>query len=371
MILISGTWLAGCAWWRFTRNWIPLETQISLSPGHIRTSEFQVNVEGSYTIGIGLPSGSELLIMPCPNGSDYCHENVGVLTASWSLSSEGRVVASGRAKPSPPYYTHGLGGVGGFHAARGSYVLDLEILRDENRVSTEQPYLMVYEDGGAYFRAGDQLASAFLTFLFFGPISICGLIISGMNRRQEDEAFIRRFPLTLPGPMPGEPLAPPRRAVLHRTKYPVLKGRTSQPQRASLSSAALIAALTYEVIFLPIWLYQSWNYGLLPAGLPVHLVRKEAYAQLGPGIQPIVVRVAPGPEAHPGPYVNAEPVSWDGLAAAVATEFRQRPPDWPVYVEADPNVEWRDAMRAIDIMQGLGAQVSTIKDAGASVRRRH
>lgn len=356
MILVSAAWLAGCAWWRFTRYWIPLATAVSLSPGHIQTPEFHINVEGSYTIGIGFPAGSELLIMPCPNRSDYCQANIGVLTASWALLKAGKVVARGRAGPSLPYDTHGLGGIGGFHAAKGSYVLDLESLRDENRVSTEQPYLMVYEDGGAYFKAGDQLASAFVTFLVFGPIGCCGLIISGMNRRQEDEAFIRRFPLTTPVPVPVERLAGPQRAAPRRSSFSPKPRPLSQPQRVGLPLAMLETAITFALIFIVMCVLQSGNY-LLPRGLPVRLVRPEAYAQFGPGIQPMVVRVAPGPDTRPSPYVNGQPVSWEGLATTVAKEFRQRPPDWPVYVEADPNVEWRDAVTAIDAVRGSGAKI--------------
>ena len=300
MVLLPTAWLAGCAWWRFTRYWIPLEMPVSLSPGHIRTPEFQVNVEGSYTIGIGLPAGSELVIMPCPDGSDYCQASIGVLTASWVLSKAGKVVASGRREPTPPYYTQGLGGIGGFHAARGSYVLDLEILKDENRVSTEQPYLMVYEAGGSYFKAGDQLASAFMTFLLFGPIGICALVISGTIRRLESEAFIRRFPLTLPGPLPGEPLARPQRALLRRPKYPRLKRRPNPPQRASLSTAVLLTVIIFQLIVIVMCILQSWAW-VLPRGLLVRLVRPDTYAQPSPGIQPLVVRVAPGPEGHPLP----------------------------------------------------------------------
>ena len=356
MIVLPAMWLAGCTWWRFTRSWIPLEMAVPDSPGHIRTPEFEVNAEGYYTIGIGLPTGSTLIIMPCPNGSDFCQVNVGVLSASWVLSKAGKVVASSRVGPTPPYYTQGLGGIGGLHAARGSYVLDMGIQRNENRVSTEQPYLMVYEAGGAYFKAGDRLASAFMTFLLFGPIGICGLIISGMNRRQESEAIIRRFPLTVPGPLPGEPLARPQRAVLHRPRYPLLRRRSNQPQRASLSPAVLITVITLQLVFIVMCVLQSWAYGL-PKGLLIRLVRPNGYAQPSPGIQPVTVRVAPGPDTHPSPYVNGQPVSWDDLNTVLGKELAQRPPAWPVYVEADPNVEWKDALKAIDIIRGLRAEV--------------
>jgi len=299
---------------------------------------------------------SNLVIIPCPDGSDSCQKTVGVLTAFWSLSKDGEVVASGRAEPSLPYYTQGLGGIGGFHTDRGSYILNVEILKDENRISTEQPYLVVYETGGAYFKAGDRLASGFMTFLLFGPIGICALVISGTIHRQESEALIRRFPLTLPGPLPGEPLARPQRAVLRRPRYPALRRRPSQPRRPGLSTAVLITAITFQLTFIVMCVLQSWAW-VLPRGFLVRLIRPDVYAQPSAGIQPLVVRVAPGPDNRPIPFVDEQAISWNNLAPAVAKELSQRPPDWPVYLEADPNLEWQAALEAVDIIRGLPAQV--------------
>jgi hypothetical protein len=33
------------------------------------------------------------------------------------------------------------------------------------------------------------------------------------------------------------------------------------------------------------------------------------------------------------------------------------PPHWPIYLDGDPAMQWRDAVEAIDVIRGLGAGV--------------
>ena len=33
------------------------------------------------------------------------------------------------------------------------------------------------------------------------------------------------------------------------------------------------------------------------------------------------------------------------------------PPHWPIYLDGDPAMQWRDAVEAIDVIRGLGADV--------------
>lgn len=365
LILLPAACTSGLAWWFSTRNWTPLEMGISLAPGHIRTPEFQVNVEGFYSLVIEIRD-SDFGMFPCPGGSGFCQASVEVLTASWALSKNGKVIASGHDEPTSPYpmrYARGSLGLDGFYAAKGTYVLDLELREDERGVTAHQPYLVVYENGGGYFNTSDQLGWAFLTSLLFGSFGISVFGISGMKRRQEESAaFLRRFSLTVSGPLPGEPSARPLRAVLHKPQYPVLRRRSSPPQRANLSRIALVILITFELIFCAICL--GWPYKYPIHGFEIRLVRPDAYAEPSLGLQPLIVRVAPGPDRRVIPYVDGKAVSWDGLSALLKTELRQRPPEWPVYVEADPNVEWRDAAKAIDVLRGLSAQVVLLPHRG-------
>ncbi|HUA17975.1 MAG TPA: hypothetical protein VMB25_04465, partial [Bryobacteraceae bacterium] len=269
-------------------------------------------------------------------------------------------MATGKSDKLVPLYTLAVRDLGGFHATKGSYVLDVEILQDESRINSEQPYLDVYENGGASSETADQIALGLVALLLFVPIGICAFVISGINHRQgKSAALLRRFPLTLPGPLPGEPSPRPQRVVLHRPKYPVLKRRSNQPQRASLSHAALVLVITFQLLWAVWYFIRSFEYPIV--GLPLRVVRLNAFAQPAPGIQPIVVRVAPGLDGHPSPYVNWQPVAWENLTAVLQKELSQRPPAWPVYVEGDPNLEWKVVARAIDEVRSLQAQVVLIK----------
>jgi len=366
MILIPAVWAGGWAWWYFTRNWMPVAMPVSLAAGHIRTPEFRVNVAGFYSIVMGT-RGPEFENIPCPEGSGQCQGSVALLKASWSVSRSGKVVATGKSDKLVPLYTLAVRDLGGFHATKGSYVLDVEILQDESRINSEQPYLDVYENGGASSETADQIVLGLVALLLFVPIGICAFVISGINHRQEKSAaLLRRFPLTLPGPLPGEPSPRPQRAVLHRPRYPLLRRRSSQPLRASLSTTPLTILITFELVFIAWYVFRSLKYPIV--GLPLRLVRPDAYAQPGPGIQPLVVRVAPGPDGRPSPYVNWQPVAWENLTAVLQKELSQRPPAWPVYVEGDPNLEWKVVARAIDEVRSLQAQVVLIKDERAPVR---
>jgi biopolymer transport protein ExbD len=38
-------------------------------------------------------------------------------------------------------------------------------------------------------------------------------------------------------------------------------------------------------------------------------------------------------------------------------ELRIRPPSWPVYVDGDPDLEWGEVVRAIDVIRGSHGEV--------------
>lgn len=91
-------------------------------------------------------------------------------------------------------------------------------------------------------------------------------------------------------------------------------------------------------------------------GLRVHLIRPGVTAPRSPGIQPLLVRVVrDGRSAKL--YVGSDPVALEDLGALLKNELARRPPDWPVYVEGDPDLEWRQLAEAIDAVRGQQAEV--------------
>ena len=104
----------------------------------------------------------------------------------------------------------------------------------------------------------------------------------------------------------------------------------------------------------------------MPKGIFIHLLKP------GPpvlGIQPLRVRVEfAGRSVSPSLYVNSRPVTWEDFATVLQQELNRRPPHWPVYFEGDPDLDWRDAMKVIDTIRGLQAEVVLLKTARASPR---
>ena len=130
-VSLYGTWHQ----WESTRIWTPLDTPVSLSPGHVRTSEFVINTRSTYWIAFGARGG----FGHGDRGEyQYCLPALGT---SWSLSSHGRVMAAGTETPCGDY-------LGSFQAGSGRYVLDVDVSRDGGGFNSRNPRLMVFEDGG-------------------------------------------------------------------------------------------------------------------------------------------------------------------------------------------------------------------------------
>ena len=97
-----------------------------------------------------------------------------------------------------------------------------------------------------------------------------------------------------------------------------------------------------------------------PMGLVVHLFRPERVAPRNAGIQPLLIRVE---SAGTGPahlYVDSRLVAWEDFDGVLRKEIRLRPLDWPVYLEGDPNMEWRWAVKAMDTVRGAHGEVTLL-----------
>jgi hypothetical protein len=55
-----------------------------------------------------------------------------------------------------------------------------------------------------------------------------------------------------------------------------------------------------------------------------------------------------------------------GFSALLKKELVRRPPDWPVYVEGDRDLEWRQVAEAIDAVRGQRAEVILLTGAARS-----
>ncbi len=140
-----------------------------------------------------------------------------------------------------------------------------------------------------------------------------------------------------------------------------------RPPKAQLFSSPRYLGLIATLTLVPVWMALMVGYlsRWTPEGLPVHLLRLGVTTPRAPGIQPIVVQVS-------GSHlllVNGKPVEWEDLSAVLQKEASQRPPDWPVYVEGDPNLEWLWVARAVDIVQGLHAKAYLLTGGSSGTSR--
>ena len=117
-----------------------------------------------------------------------------------------------------------------------------------------------------------------------------------------------------------------------------------------LPSYGLIAVLLYFCVAIPLWLIQP----IIPTGLMVHLLRPGPAAPRLPGMDPVLVQVTSEARGtRHEVYVNWQPVAWAELGAVVRQELKHRPPQWPVYVEGDPDADWLVGCQGYRHHQGL------------------
>ncbi len=159
LILIGATCFGGWFLWYSTRTWVPLDMPVSLVPGHIRSSDFDINVESLYAIELRVKT-PESDRFGCGYSSSYC---LATLKTSWSLLDGERVVAAGNCE----FRSSQLGYI---YIRRGHYTLDLQIQeQDVDRRSVREPHLVLVEDGGLHRLSDLGGFVAFFEFLVLPP----------------------------------------------------------------------------------------------------------------------------------------------------------------------------------------------------------
>ncbi len=80
-----------------SRSWVPLDIPISTAAGHIRSPEFEINLEGEYWIYVDVdrqfkPDSIECLLGLPPYYND-CHDHPSIVQTSWRITKAGNEVA--------------------------------------------------------------------------------------------------------------------------------------------------------------------------------------------------------------------------------------------------------------------------------------
>jgi biopolymer transport protein ExbD len=335
----------GSVYWLKSRNWVPVDIPISLSRGHIRSGNFVVNVPGTYVASIVLDQGFS---SSCLEYRDL-HE-------TWTVSGNTRTVER-------PYY--GLLEYE-FESDGGVLSLDLDITSDSSCLNDRNPRLRVEASADTY--ESHSFVSFFLwLFMLCAGIGTVLVFRSWSHKLAEQESGGTLTPF-LPRRWSAPELLTRRLAGRDTGHASATFRRRMFPRREitpSLPTIGYFYALTSFVLFLtcslPVLLGPR-----IPVGLPVTLVRMDAWKiKTDSTFEPLVIRVELGHQL----YLNAKPMSADELSKALGEQLARRP-NWYVYVDADPNVQFADVAWAIDIIRGQHADAvmvtpRTLKAHGA------
>ncbi|MGA2273122.1 MAG: hypothetical protein ABSH00_06180 [Bryobacteraceae bacterium] len=228
-----------------------------------------------------------------------------------------------------------------------------------------------------------QMAYGAVAFFLLAPIGAFLLIRAAIWRRMERfDALARACSLTQPWHKLGQPLAATGGSQLGVAAEPGRTRALVAPRMSSLSVAGYrypqpnpanrpafarmswvgpIMCLCSLVIAAPI--LNSVLNPPIPMGWRVRILRPAVQAPAIPGLQPLLVRLVCDTSAggkgsdRPNLFVNSQAVSWEDFEAVLRKELSSRPPNWPVYLQGDPNLEWGRVAIAIDIIRGLQAEV--------------
>ena len=250
-----------------------------------------------------------------------------------------------------------MGGVfGSFYADAGRYTLDFEVLDNGTCLNAGSPRLTIETFRERHPEVDDTLTDAsFLSLLLaFAGIT---LFVASYRARSHQEPICS---LTEPGPQSplidcGSRVPTTSRAVA--SKYDRLRLRPTYVWPFQKPGwFGLIAFSIYSLLLIVDLFFRTRT--LFPSGLVVHLLRPEVAVETQPGVEPLLVRVeGEGFSAVRSLYIGSGRVPSQDFDTVLRKELATRPPSWPVYVEGDPDLEWRAVVRVIDEIRGFNARV--------------
>jgi hypothetical protein len=305
---------------------VAVDRPVSLGLGHLRTGPFRTNLSGWYRIDVDTDCSPPYL------GS--CTEYP-LLKTRWALYRNGKVADGGEG-----YW----GSLGIFESESGVYDLDVEILRDARRLNSAHPRLRVSACADSY----PVFAVPFLWLCVIGMGAGASMLLMVGAR------WLRK------APPPVAPIVPGARPGMVSGSFRWKRRPSNLRLISGLSPFALIATITYILVWI-VLAVATLGFRIVPKGLPIHLLRPGAPAQGSPGtpgIQPLYVRLeCGGHSGRPSLYVDWRPVPWQEFDALLQKELVRRPPNWPVYLEGDPDMDWQYAVDAVDRVRAWNGEV--------------
>lgn len=341
-LIVSGlvVWIASAAWLA-TRKLDVLDVPVSLSPGHIRTQEFQINFNSSYLVAIAVERGPSFPNLDCQMWG--CYNSPVILRALWTLSSGDRAVSTGDSDDM--YGGHGQlvleeadGRVlGGFESKAGRYRLDVDVLSGASSLNKGHPKLIIELDGNGYERLIRWQGASEILAGILGTIGIALAWLSRPNRDASRRASIRLFPGSRTGYGSAFHARRPPRAVLF-SKLPSI----------ALYLIFVSMLLLCSILFMLGLSAALWHGN----GIQVLTSSRTLSPQLGQGARPLVLRI----DSKERWFLDAKPVSPEQFPGALREALSRRA-DWAVCLEADPELDFGRVAKAMDAIQGLYAKI--------------
>jgi hypothetical protein len=337
-------WLASWAAWHYSRNWVPLRVSLARDAGHVRTSEFEINLEGDYSIDLATDKPAQ-----------DCAERP---VARWSLSKNGSILATGKNESRTGLlWPEWACTIGRFHADTGVYRLDLDLAKNPS-------LLVVYEDGWQFINSTAHGAHALMVCAILLPIGLATLVIGAIRRHEEKQAdALTQWIFTQHGPLPGTPLPGARIKVSPRRKPRQVAHRAfSVGGQFSLNRhiSSIVQMLMPLCVVVALAIPTPWG----PSrGLAIRTIRPGVKLIPAAGVMPLRIRVLSdnqsGYRGAPmrGLEIGSQVIDRTDLAAFLTREMAKRPSDWPVYIEGDRELDFESVARTIDAVSAFGAKV--------------
>jgi biopolymer transport protein ExbD len=306
--------------WIDTRIFVPVDIPVSLTPGHIRTGPFRINVEQGYSIWIDFDQSTYFN----PMCSSYSN-----LKTTWTLYRDGRVQTQWDAPVLQDGYLEG------FAATKGFYDLDVHVLADASCLNANRPRLRVVTS-----RDNDSFCAGVLLW------SCAAFVVVGLSLVILGRRGVVFRELEQPAVVPNTPTLGQNCQWAQRL-----------PLRRQFSSPPAFALLAVPVLVFLIIIFMVILQPYPARGLYVKVLRPNPLAATDPLSNPVVVQILDaGLGVTPELYINSKPTSWNSFSDDLKNELKLRP-KWVVYVQADPVLPWADIVNAINLAKGLHADV--------------
>ena len=298
LLLVPTSYLGGYYWWS-TRTFNPLDIPLTLTSGRMSTPEFYINVS-EVEMGVGAPCWSED-VRSIPRVQFTALQN-GKQVGRWEVPQNYSVYF--RPKKN------------------GNYSLNVQFLSEAACLKDPSASVVVRADSTYYDEVYTFLQ--WLALALIGP----GLVVLGRSVIGSKAA---RFEVSATAYPHG----------IRPRRWPL------RPRFTSLPSRGLLSFWLAVPLIIAMWAHVAGS----AIGFRVHLLPVSQTSKAEPATGTLTLRI----DARKRYYLNSKLISQEELTNTIARLAWPAPP--VVYLYADPNLDYKDVIAAIDTLRGLRANV--------------